>query len=79
MVENEKAIAKCLRELTVQVVRNVQIAAVLGYNGNILAAKIMSARTDAERNQAIKDSQEVAEEAISFIKDWEKEWGESKL
>jgi menaquinone-dependent protoporphyrinogen IX oxidase len=41
--------------------RNIQFAAFAGYSANILAAKIQSAKTDYERNKAIKEADELLE------------------
>jgi hypothetical protein len=48
----EKVIEKGFSLIT----KNLQNAAILEYKGNILAAKIISAKTDYERNEIIKES-----------------------
>jgi hypothetical protein len=67
----ENAVAKGFRDLTKQVVKNIQFATVTGYSGNILAAKIMSAKTAAERNEAIKQSEKQLQNIQETIERWE--------
>jgi len=44
------------------IAKNIQTAAVLGYSANLFAARIISAKTDAERNEAIKEANEILKE-----------------
>jgi hypothetical protein len=47
---------KIIKEGFSLITKNLQNAAILEYSGNILAAKLISAKTDYERNETIKES-----------------------
>jgi len=45
-----------------KLIKTIQLATIALYSGNILAAKIQSAKSDYERNEIIKESEKVLKE-----------------
>jgi len=51
------------------ITKNIQTAAILEYTGNIFAAKLISAKTDYERNETIKESKIALEAAKNAMEE----------
>jgi len=66
---NPISVSESITSASALIAKNIQTAAVLGYTGNLFAARIMSAKTDAERNEAIK-------EAVEILKDFKESLNE---
>ena len=60
-IEKIAAELQAIRQLTFMLNKNLRTAIVAIYSGNIIAARIQSAKTNCERNEAIRQANEILE------------------